>query len=157
MTSYISWDNKYKTTPAYISKVGESAGKMYGFIYDGTYKYEDFNKTIDENGKEVYTLKEGIPYYVAGTQPGDPKYRDLTGEGEINDKDKTTIGNGAMAMISSMPTAWCSKTLPPNKIPICLPPILTAGLRKTPPATYRELGRKVPMNTVHSMWKTALS
>lgn len=51
MTSYISWDNKYKTTPAYISKVGESAGKMYGFIYDGTYKYEDFNKTIDENGK----------------------------------------------------------------------------------------------------------
>ena len=94
MTSYISWDNKYKTTPAYISKVGESAGKMYGFIYDGTYKYEDFNKTIDENGKEVYTLKEGIPYYVAGTQPGDPKYRDLTGEGEINDKDKTTIGNG---------------------------------------------------------------
>lgn len=54
MTSYISWDNKYKTTPAYISKVGESAGKMYGFIYDGTYKYEDFNKTIDENGKEVY-------------------------------------------------------------------------------------------------------
>lgn len=58
MTSYISWDNKYKTTPAYISKVGESAGKMYGFIYDGTYKYEDFNKTIDENGKEVYHHKK---------------------------------------------------------------------------------------------------
>lgn len=94
MTSYISWDNKYKTVPAYISKVGESAGKMYGFVYEGTYKYEDFDKTTGANGEDVYTLKEGIPYYTAGTQPGDPKYKDLDGNGEINEKDKTTIGNG---------------------------------------------------------------
>lgn len=38
MTSYLGWDNKYRTMPAYISKVGESAGKMYGFVYEGTYK-----------------------------------------------------------------------------------------------------------------------
>ena len=31
ITSYITWDNKYRTTPAYISKKGEAAGKMYGF------------------------------------------------------------------------------------------------------------------------------
>ena len=42
MTSYLGWDNKYRTMPAYISKVGESAGKMYGFVYEGTYKYDDF-------------------------------------------------------------------------------------------------------------------
>lgn len=93
ITSYITWDNKYRTTPAYISKKGEAAGKMYGFIYEGTYKYEDFNIT-EENGKKVYTLKEGIPYYVANTQPGDPKYKDLDNSGTITDKDKTTIGNG---------------------------------------------------------------
>ena len=94
MTSYISWDNKYKTVPAYISKVGESAGKMYGFVYEGTYKYEDFDVSTGDNGEKVYTLKKGIPAYTASTQPGDPKYKDLDGNGEINDKDKTTIGNG---------------------------------------------------------------
>ena len=94
MTSYVSWDNKYNTTPAYISKVGESAGKMYGFIYEGTYKIEDFDVTTDDNGKKQYTLKKGIPAYVSNTQPGDPKYRDLDGSGSITDEDKTTIGNG---------------------------------------------------------------
>lgn len=57
ITSYITWDNKYRTTPAYISKKGEAAGKMYGFIYEGTYKYEDFNIT-EENGKRFILLKK---------------------------------------------------------------------------------------------------
>lgn len=94
MTSYISWDNKYRTMPAYISKVGESAGKMYGFVYEGTYKYDDFNTSVGANGETVYTIKDGIPHYQTNPQPGDPKYKDLTGEGEINDDDKTAIGNG---------------------------------------------------------------
>lgn len=94
MTSYISWDNKYKEMPAYISRVGESAGKMYGFIYEGTYKYDDFDITTDENGKTTYTLKEGIPYYSATCQPGDPKYKNLNDDNVIDDKDKTAIGNG---------------------------------------------------------------
>ena len=106
ITSYVSWDNKYKTMPAYVSRIGESAGKMYGFIYEGTYKESDFNITTDDKGKKVYTLKEGIASYVKGCQPGDPKYKDMptidtngdgipdTGDGIINDKDRTTIGNG---------------------------------------------------------------
>ncbi|WP_448777275.1 SusC/RagA family TonB-linked outer membrane protein [Bacteroides congonensis] len=106
ITSYISWDNKYKTMPAYVSRIGESAGKMYGFIYEGTYKESDFDITTDGNGKKVYTLKDGIASYVKGCQPGDPKYRDIptidtngdgipdTGDGVINDDDRTTIGDG---------------------------------------------------------------
>jgi TonB dependent receptor. len=94
MTSYISWDNKYKNTPAYISKVGEAAGKMYGFIYEGTYKYEDFDVSTGPDGKTEYILKEGIPYYSANTQPGDPKYKNLDDDLAITDADKTTIGNG---------------------------------------------------------------
>ena len=94
MTSYISWDQKYKTTPAYISKVGESAGKMYGFVYEGTYKYEDFNTSTGPNGETVYTIKDGIPHYQDNPQPGDPKYKDITGDGDISEDDKTAIGNG---------------------------------------------------------------
>lgn len=95
MQSFVSWDNQYKQTPAYISMVGNAAGQMYGFIYDGTYKYEDFNIVIDENGKTTYHLKEGIPYYTVDQQPGDPKYKDIAGnDGKITDADRTVIGNG---------------------------------------------------------------
>lgn len=96
MISYINWDNKYKTMPAYISKVGESAGSMYGFIYDGTYKYEDFNTATDANGSTVYSLKDEVVRISDDAQPGDPKYKKLTDDGtnKITDADRTIIGNG---------------------------------------------------------------
>ncbi len=52
ITSYVSWDNQYKTMPAYVSRIGESAGKMYGFIYEGTYKESDFNVTTGGKRKD---------------------------------------------------------------------------------------------------------
>ena len=95
MKSFVAWDNMYKGAPAYISAVGASAGKMYGFIYDGTYKYNDFNITVDEKGISHYELKEGIPYMGSSDcQPGDPKYRDLNGDHVITDDDRTVIGDG---------------------------------------------------------------
>lgn len=95
MHSFVSWDNSYRETPAYTSMVGSSAGKMYGFIYDGTYKYEDFDILIDENGKTTYKLKPGISYYLVDQQPGDPKYKNIAGnDDKITDEDRTVIGNG---------------------------------------------------------------
>lgn len=95
MTSFVNWDNKYKNMPAYISKVGSPAGQMYGFIYEGTYKVEDFNVSTDANGNKTYTLKEGVPYYSDVCQPGDPKYKNIDdSDNIINDNDKTAIGNG---------------------------------------------------------------
>ena len=95
MLDFVSWDNQFSNSPAYVSALGQSAGKMYGFIYDGTYKYEDFNIVIGADGKANYELKDGIPYFgTKSCQPGDPKYKDLTGDGEIKDDDKTVIGNG---------------------------------------------------------------
>ena len=94
MISYINWDNKYRTMPAYISQVGESAGCMYGYIYEGTYKYSDFNTSVDDKGNTIYTLKEGIPAIAGNVQPGDPRYKDLTDDGKITDADRTIIGQG---------------------------------------------------------------
>ncbi|MGI6793336.1 SusC/RagA family TonB-linked outer membrane protein [Bacteroides sp. KG68] len=96
MISYINWDNKYRTMPAYISRKGEAAGKMYGFVYDGTYKYDDFNTSTDANGKTVYKLKDDVARIANDVQPGDPKYRKLTDDGtnKITDADRTVIGNG---------------------------------------------------------------
>lgn len=90
MISYIYWDYKYSTMPAYISRVGEAAGNMYGYIYEGTFKYDDFDKQADG----TYKLKEGIPAISKDVKPGDPKYKDLDGNGTITDADRTIIGNG---------------------------------------------------------------
>lgn len=96
MTNYISWDTAYKGQIAYVSRVGESAGSMYGFVYDGTYKEEDFNISTDANGKKVYTLKDGVVSFRDGCQPGDPKYKNIDGseDNKITDSDRTIIGNG---------------------------------------------------------------
>lgn len=69
---------------------------MYGFIYDGTYKYEDFNTSVDANGKTIYTLKDDVVRISDSAQPGDPKYKKLSDKegNKITDDDRTIIGNG---------------------------------------------------------------
>lgn len=96
MISFVNWDNKYKNMPAYISMIGQPAGQMYGFIYEGTYKYEDFDVTTNSDGSKSYKLKPGIPYYSNVCQPGDPKYKNINSDEDdvINDKDRVAIGNG---------------------------------------------------------------
>lgn len=79
------------TSPNYIAKIGYPIGMMYGYIYEGTYKYDDF---ITDGS--VYSLKPGVPRYTAenNTQPGYPKYADLNSDGVIDSNDQTFIGRG---------------------------------------------------------------
>lgn len=86
-----AFDQNYNSQSSYIAKKGYSMGMMYGFIYDGTYKYDDFNQSGSS-----YTLKSNVAHYVSesNTQPGMPKYRDINNDGIINDKDRTMIGRG---------------------------------------------------------------
>lgn len=94
LTNSVYWDNKYRTMPAYISPVGKPAGLMYGFLYEGTYKNEDFIISLNDKNEPVYTPKEDVVVYSLQTRPGDPKYTDINKDGVINDKDKTVIGCG---------------------------------------------------------------
>lgn len=66
-------------------------GMIYGYIYEGTYKYDDFDKSGSS-----YTLKGNVPHYVSesNTQPGMSKYKDLNGDGIIDTNDRTMIGRG---------------------------------------------------------------
>ncbi len=83
----VSWETRFNSQFPYISQVGKPTGMMYGFIYEGTYKPEDFNA----DG----SLRDGIPAYKGNTmQPGDLKYRDMNGDGKIDDYDRTIIGCG---------------------------------------------------------------
>jgi TonB-linked SusC/RagA family outer membrane protein len=101
--------NGSSTYPAsdYQLLVGRSIGLVRGLVYNGFYTPNDFTYN---NG--LYTLKSGIADLsstvggvthgiATGTDrptgqiayPGLPKYNDLNGDGKIDDKDLTIIGN----------------------------------------------------------------
>lgn len=77
--------------PSYIAQVGQPLGLMYGYVYDGTYKYSDFNVV---GGK--YVVKPGVAVLTTenSLQPGFPKYRDLNRDGKVDVNDQTIIGSG---------------------------------------------------------------
>jgi len=88
------------TATAWIAEKGGPISRFYGFIWDGVYQYSDFDKQA--NGK--YVLKPGIPNY-AGTvsaQPGDPKYKDLNGDGVIS-SNSNTVGNSGDQTVLGTP------------------------------------------------------
>ena len=93
LISNINWDQQWRNTPAYIAKLGMPLGMMYGFIWDGVYTYDDFNRT----GTGGYILKDNVTTNGNNRdriQPGDIKYRDLNGDKVVNANDYTIIGRG---------------------------------------------------------------
>lgn len=71
-------------TGSYYTKVGEEVGQFYGYVYEGIFQSQD----------EINALaKDGVPYQN-GAQPGDCKYADLNGDGQITDKDQQVLGSG---------------------------------------------------------------
>ncbi len=90
LMTLVSWENKFNTQYPYITQVGKPSGMMYGYIYEGTYKPEDFV------GGTV--LKDGIAHLSQFNRdvikPGDPKYKDINGDGIVDDNDRTIIGCG---------------------------------------------------------------
>lgn len=84
------WDRQFMQSEyQYITRVGHPVGMMYGLEFDGIYQVEDFLLTNDGD----YQLKEGIPGYRTVMRPGMVKFKDLNGDGVINEDDRTIIGN----------------------------------------------------------------
>ena len=64
------------------TEAGMPIGYFYGLVVDGIYQ-----TYADILASPVNTINGG------GVKPGDLKYKDLNGDGVINDKDRTNIGN----------------------------------------------------------------
>lgn len=110
-TELLTYKNFYGSNtvsyPAYIGKVGSPVAMFYGYIWEGNYQLNDFYRVQNGSSGYTYVLKESQPYY--GTkqtinsinsnpaqnciQPGDVKYKDLNGDGVIDQNDMTTIGS----------------------------------------------------------------
>lgn len=91
----VGFYSAYKGSPLYLAQVGKPMGMFYGYVFDGVYQFEDF----DNPAPGKYVLKSGVPCNSSNSdrnsvQPGDIKYRDLNGDGQVDDRDMTVIGNG---------------------------------------------------------------
>lgn len=78
------------STNQFLVEEGQPLGNMYGYISDGVYQIDDF-ENYDPTAS-THTLKAGQPSYRSH-QPGDEKYKDINGDGQITPADKTIIGN----------------------------------------------------------------
>ncbi|MCF2501865.1 TonB-dependent receptor [Dyadobacter sp. CY107] len=60
------------------TEVGQPVSNFYGYVFDGVFN----------NQNEI----DAYPHH-ASTTPGDPKVRDVNGDGKISDADRTILGN----------------------------------------------------------------
>lgn len=89
--SRITWGNFNNAYP-YIAIPGQPIAQLYGFVFDGIYQYSDFNQAGDGS----YTLKSNVPNNGSprsGIQPGYIKFKDINGDGQVDNNDLTIIGN----------------------------------------------------------------
>lgn len=80
-----------EVNPAYDYQryTGNILNKPLLYIADGLYTPDDFDITTNADGSSNYTLKEGLAKPSSIVRPGDIKYRDLNGDKEINNYDRT--------------------------------------------------------------------
>lgn len=85
----------------YILRVGDQLGLFYGYKYDGLFTPDEFDYDVTQNYLAVpkeTTLKGMDDIFTSSnsglaTLPGKIKFKDLNGDGMIDEKDKTVIGN----------------------------------------------------------------
>lgn len=76
---------------AYQAYTGQSISQPLIYIAEGLYTPDDFIITTNPNGSQSYTLKPGIPDPGLTVAPGDIRYRDLNGDGKIDNYDQTYL------------------------------------------------------------------
>lgn len=78
--------------------VGHSIGALYGFVSDGIIQLNESNYAKDANGnwqKDASGNYIGYKHALQNgniPQPGDIRFRDLNGDGKVDNLDKTIIG-----------------------------------------------------------------
>ncbi|MEG0889280.1 MAG: TonB-dependent receptor [Bacteroides sp.] len=74
----------------YMRYTGNSLNTPILYVAEGLYSMDDFDIVTDKaTGAKEYTLKSGLPVPSASVKPGDIKYKDLNGDGDINTDDRT--------------------------------------------------------------------
>lgn len=73
----------------WMAQTGNPIGVNQIYIAEGLFTNQDFIITQKADGSYDYRLKDGIATYVNDVKPGDIKYKDLNGDGKIDENDKS--------------------------------------------------------------------
>lgn len=76
--------------------VGHPIGSFYGYVVEGIFQTEGEIEAVNPDPNN------GVYYQSSGTAPGDFKFKDLNGDGVVNDDDQTYIGNPIPRMTYGM-------------------------------------------------------
>lgn len=71
---------------------GLPIGAFYGFVADGIFQSAD-EVSAANAGAATKTGIAGTFFQKSGTAPGDIRFKDINGDGVVNDNDRTLIGN----------------------------------------------------------------
>lgn len=79
-----------------LTRNGYPVASFYGWRVDGIFQNQSEIDALNANARD----DEGNPtfYQSASTQPGDFKYKDLNGDGKVDDGDRDILGHGYPAM-----------------------------------------------------------
>ncbi|GHE35742.1 SusC/RagA family TonB-linked outer membrane protein [Sphingobacterium griseoflavum] len=89
-----------EASPAFpwLARTGQPIDQPFGYLFDGFYTSEDIAQIYTADGIAPVGSRPPIPLYglsptgQGGIQEGDLKYRDLNGDGFIDDRDQAPIG-----------------------------------------------------------------
>lgn len=100
-TSDVEWftSSRWKSSDKdYCLRVGDQLGLIYGYVYDGLYGFDEFDRTTNNTFEAKKSTVNCDAIY--GTAPGRPKFKNmvdgLRGEGDVNivdENDRVVIGN----------------------------------------------------------------
>mgnify|MGYP002852172170 CR=1 FL=1 len=75
----------YYLTGDYYTKVGDEIGQFYGYVYDGIFQtQEEVDAYVNEKGEALQN----------GVKVGECRYKDINGDGIVNENDRTILGSG---------------------------------------------------------------
>jgi TonB-linked SusC/RagA family outer membrane protein len=88
-TDFVINSGFYRNGSITRTEPGHPVGAFYGYVTDGLFQTEQ--EVQDANARPE---DPNVDYYQsAGTSPGDIRYKDLNGDGQITQEDQTYIGN----------------------------------------------------------------
>jgi len=85
-TDYVINSGFYRNGSITRTEPGHPVGAFYGYVTDGLFQTQQ--EVADANA-----MNDDGPYQSADTAPGDIRYKDLNGDGQITQEDQTFIGN----------------------------------------------------------------
>jgi len=91
-TDYVIDNGFYRGKSLTRTAPGHPVGAFYGYVTDGLFQTQEEVQQANELYDDPET--DGLdPYQEDGTAPGDIRFKDLNGDGQITEADQTFIGN----------------------------------------------------------------